>query len=321
MSFFDKLGSLGGDIKDTLNDAAHLVSNAWDEYIPSVGDVTGVASNVVDMVSSGASDAANFVVEAWDEHVPSIDDVAEIASNVGEKVASSADSVATLVKEHPGSAMLGAGIGVLAVAAAPFTGGGSLLGGASLLTSLAGAGAVTVATATATAGAGVAISNIQTKKTESTSYNKGREKGKAESAVNIEELSRMVVHAAKAYSEQTRRDEFIISLAAIGLSMAACDGSISSEESACVEEYVIGMSKFVLPQNIRDFLNKMVENPPLFEDAIVHVKKLDRDIWPCIDGLLEVIGEADGDINPSEQEFLTKWENYKSIALEEGALA
>ena len=52
--------------------------------------------------------------------------------------------------------MLGlAALGIGAVAAAPFTGGGSILGAATLAGSLAGAGAIAAATAAGAAGAGV----------------------------------------------------------------------------------------------------------------------------------------------------------------------
>lgn len=44
-----------------------------------------------------------------------------------------------------GKVLAGVAVGVGAVAAAPFTGGGSLLGGASLIASLSGAGTIAAA--------------------------------------------------------------------------------------------------------------------------------------------------------------------------------
>ena len=356
MSFLKKLSIIGDGVQEAVNSAANLVAassagkkvaSAASAATDSVADAWNEHAPTRDEIASAASAATDSVTEAWDKHAPSKEAVVgtfvvggfgvlaltktelevvgartiSAASKSASTVSDAATAAATVAKENPGAAVAGAVIGVAAVAAAPFTGGGSLLGAATLASSLAGAGGIAVATAAVGASASVAISNVQTKKIQGNAHNLGIAKGKAESAVKIEELSKMMVHAAEAYSAQARQNEFIISLAAIGLSMAACDGSVSSEERACVKEYVIGVSKFVLPQNIRDLLNKIVENPPLFEDATVYVKKLDRNIWPCIDGLLEVISEADGDTNTSEQEFLTKWEKYKIVALEKGAIA
>jgi hypothetical protein len=167
------------------------------------------------------------------------------------------------------------------------------------------------------AGASAAISNAQTKKIQRVAFGEGVEKEKAESAVKIADLSKMMAHAAEVFSAQARLNDFIVSLAAVGFAMAACDGPVSEEEKACVEEYVIGMSKIMLPQGIRDRLHTIADTPPDFAGAILYVENFDSDIWPVIDGLLEIVGEADGDINQSEQEFLNKWESYKIAALEE----
>ena len=60
----------------------------------------------------------------------------------------------------------GVALGVGAVAAAPFTGGGSLLGGASIIASLAGAGVVAGVAGVAGAAGGAVVQNFEDKKTE-----------------------------------------------------------------------------------------------------------------------------------------------------------
>ncbi len=314
--------------------AIDSVTDAWDEHAPTMDGIAATASVATDSVAA-----------AWDKHAPSKETVVGTlvvgvlgalvlnkeeleavgtrtifaASKTASTVSDAATTAATTVKENPGGAIIGGVVAVAAVAAAPFTGGGSVLAAATLAESLAGAGLIAAAAGAVGAGAGVAISNAQTNKAETNAHNDGFEKGKAESAVKIAELSKMVVSAAKAYSEQARRDEFIISLAAIGFSIAACDGAVTNEEKDCTEECVLGVSKDAVPQSIRDCLNKIAETPPNFEGAIVYIKKFDDKIWPYVDLLLEVIAESDEDINPSEQEFLTKWKNFKSVALTEGA--
>jgi hypothetical protein len=347
----DEVAAAASSAAQKVSSAASVatgsIADAWDEHVPSMEEFGVAASSAVQKVSSAASDATASVADAWDKHAPSKETVVgalavgglgalalnkeelkavgartiTAASKTASTVSDAAATAARVAKDNPGAAIIGGVIAVAAVAAAPFTGGGSVLAAATLAESLAGAGLIAAAVGTAGAASGVAISNAHTKKAESTAHNKGFEKGKAESAVKISELSKMVVHAAKAYSEQTRRDEFIISLAAIGFAMAACDGSISSEEKECIEECVLGVSKVAERQSIRDCLNKMAETPPNFEGAIVYIKKFDDKILPYVDSLLEVIGDPDRDINASEQDFLSKWDIFKSMAHKKGVLA
>ena len=246
--------------------------------------------------------------------------VAQAKLGLGGKTLKVVSTAANVVKKHPVATMIGAVVGVGAAAAAPFTGGGSILGAVTLAESLSGVSGVATAAAGVAigGGAGAAMSNAVMTKKEDAAYRDGVEKGKAESAVKIAELSETIVRAAKVYAGQARLNQFVVCLATIGFSVAACDGPISAEERDCVEEYVIGISKIMLPQGIRDRLNEISDVPPSFEEAILHVQKFDRDIWLPIDGLLDVVSEADGDVNTSEQEFLSKCEAFKSLALEGG---
>ncbi len=310
--------------------AADSVAETWDKYAPSKERIVGtfvagpgaLALNKEELEAVGArtisatSKTASIVSDVVIIGATAVSDTAITAATA---ISSSTVTAAKSVRDHPFATVAGAVIGVGAVAAAPFTGGGSVFGAATLASSLAGAGTVAAAIGAGAAGAGACatISNAETNKIKTIALEKGVENEKAESAVKIEELSKMMVHAAEVYTQQARANEFVIALAAIGLSMAACDGSISNEENVCVEEYVIGMSRLVLPQIIRDRLHKITNAPPDFERAILYVENFDNDIWPIIDGLLEIIGEADGDINQSKQEFLDKWKSYKATALEE----
>ncbi len=280
-------------------------------YVKDTPDLTVKAADVVSdaaaAVGQGVTDTAGAVASA----------VSDAAAAVGQGVTDSASSVASVVKDNPSAVALGAVVGVAAVAAAPFTGGGSVLGGAALAASLAGTGGISTGAALVGAGVGAAISNAQTEKIKHTAFCEGVEKERAEAAIKIERLSNMMAHAAEVYAAQARLNEFIVSLAAVGFAMASCDGPISEDEKACVEEYVIGMSKIALPQSIRHRLSQIASTPPDFERAILYVQNFDHDIWLPIDGLLEVVGEADGDLNQNEQAFLKKWGDYKIAALKE----
>jgi hypothetical protein len=325
-----------------VSDAARKTASAASDAAVAFGQ--GVA-DAAEKTTSAASDAANSVAEAWEKHAPSKEvvvgslvvggvgslvlngeELATIgartmshAAKTASAVSDAASNAASVAKDNPGAVVVGAAVGVVAVAAAPFTGGGSLFGAAALTASLAGTGGVAAGAALIGASAGAAISNAQTKKITSTAFGAGVEKEKAESAVKIEQLSNMMVHAAEVYAAQARLNEFIVSLAAVGYAMAACDGPVAAEEQDCIEEYVIGVSRIALPQSIRDRLSKIASSPPDFERAVLYVQNFDHDIWSPIDHLLEVISEADGDMNQSEQNFLEKWENHKIAAIEEAS--
>lgn len=335
-----KIGELASKVTNSI-------SEVWDQHIPSKEDIVNTASKAADKISSTTSAAADSIADAWDKHAPSKEavvgsivvgglgalvldkeDVEKIGNktiaSVSEKASSISNATAkavNVVKENPGSTAAGVAVGVGAIAAAPFTGGGSVVGGATLIASLSGAGTVAAAVGAGTVGAGIgaAISNEQTKKLKINAYNDGIVRGKAESLIIIEKLKNEMRRAFEAYSTQVLRDDFIASLAAIGFSIAACDGPVTDEEKACVEEFILGASKSYLPHGVRDFIEKVAQEPPDFDGAMIYALNFGTELWPHIDCLLEIISESDGEINGFEQDYFTKWENYK-IAAKKGML-
>ena len=116
--------------------------------------------------------------------------------------------------------MLGlAALGVGAIAAAPFTGGGSIIGAATLAGSLGTAGAVAGAVGAGAIGAtaGKILSDKEEEEEERKRRKLAEANQKAEKATDI----------AKAHEEHTN---YILSLSALGISMANADGEISEEE-------------------------------------------------------------------------------------------
>jgi len=298
-------------IKQFASDVADSVSNTWDKHAPTKEAVVGAFM--------AGPQGSIFLTKEELEAVGSRTFAA--VSKAAATVSDAAITAAAVVKENPGTTIVGAVIGVGAVAAAPFTGGGSVLAATSLAASLTGAGGVAVAVAAVGAGAGAAISNLQNEKIKTSEYRKGREETTSEYAVKVSELKNLLENAAKAYTDQARLNEFIIGLVAIGFALAGCDGTVSNEERDCVEEYVIGMSKTALPAGIRDHLEKLKNAPPDFNAAILYIKKFDQKIWLPVDGLLEIISEADGEMNQNEKDFLSKWMNYKVDEFAKGDLA
>ena len=200
--------------------------------------------------------------------------------------------------------MLGlAALGIGAVAAAPFTGGGSILGAASIGASLAGAG--TIAAAGAAGAAGAAAGAVLSRKEEEEEERKQRE---------ISELNLKAQKAEKIAKDQEKYTNLILALTALGVSMANADGEISEEEMLELNEFVGGIASAGYPDNIIQEINNLVENPPTFNEAMRYLKKVDAIEYPEIRNLLVVIMEADGVIEEKEKAFLESFDLYTELA-------
>ncbi|EGY00015.1 hypothetical protein AZA_31036 [Nitrospirillum viridazoti Y2] len=335
------------DLSDHVEDMAQSVGRGlsgaanwlWGAARSAGEEIAAATEKAVAQVSSTATAA----VEMVDEHIPSkemivgaatlgiaapILDRSEIAA-VGAKVIAAGSSAAsavtevaskaaTIVKENPLAAAGGAVVGVGAVAAAPFTGGGSVLAGATLIQALAGAGGLAAAVGLAGAGAGVTASHLTSQEGKDAAFRSGMEKGTAEAAVKIEELSRVVARAVQKLAERRQLDDFMGGLAAVGFAMAACDGPVTDEEREIIEEFVCGVSKLALPPDLRQRFQAMAASPPTADVALTHITSFGQEIWGAVDGLLEVLSAVDGPLNDEQQRFRAQWNGYKAVLLTGG---
>ena len=245
----------------------------------------------------------------------------ESESGILTTVSEAAETVWTTVKNNPLAVVAGAIVGVGAVAAAPFTGGGSVLGGATLLASLAGAGGIATAAGIAGAGAGAAISQASSESDKRAAFDSGMEKGKAEAAVRMRELQAKIERAAALHADQKKLHEFYVNVAAIGFAKAGCDGTVTTAEKECVQEFIVGISKHLFPKEVQEILDKLCLTPPDFDGAMLYAERLGRDNWAVIDDILTVVGEADGDGSKHERDFLLKWQAHKAAQVAEGVSA
>ncbi|PIF03700.1 MAG: hypothetical protein CSA86_04930 [Arcobacter sp.] len=143
--------------------------------------------------------------------------------------------------------MLGlAALGVGAVAAVPFTGGGSLLGAASLSASLAGAGTVASAVGAGVAGAtaGKIWSNIQ-------------DEEKEELETKVAQANLKVQKSEKIIKEHEIHTKLVLALSALGISMANADGHISEEEKTELTEFIGGLASQKYPTHIVEQIENM----------------------------------------------------------------
>jgi hypothetical protein len=204
----------------------------------------------------------------------------------------------------------GAAIGVGAIAAAPFTGGGSILGAASLATSLAGAGTIAAATGAGVTGAaaGKFLSNKEEEKVQE-KFDKQKVKHELEKKEIISMVSSVLKDTTKFY-------EYVIAMHAIGLATANIDGHISEEELQEIEEFVSGIMSSKLPANVKNQIRIMAEDPPSLSTAFEFLKRADMTEmgWKDVDDLIELVIIADGYEDEKELEFKKSWQMLRKTA-------
>jgi len=192
-----------------------------------------------------------------------------------------------------------AALGVAAVAAAPFTGGGSIAGAATLAGSLAGAEALAVGAAVAGGAAGAVLSRREEEEKE----RKEKEIAKAnQKAKNFEEIAK----------EHQNHTEYILALSALGISIANADGEISEEEMDELNEFVGGLAAKKYPSHIIEAIDKMKNNPPTFNDAIKYLEKVNEADFDILRNVLLVITEADGKVVNEEKAFIEAFDRKVS---------
>ena len=107
--------------------------------------------------------------------------------------------------------------------------------------------------------------------------------------------------------------EYVIAMHAIGLSTAYADGQISKEESQEIEEFVSGIMSSKFPDNVKNQLRMMTEDPPSLSTAFAFLKKVGMTEKGWND-LIEVVINADGYEAEKEKEFRRSWQLLRKTA-------
>ncbi|HIQ27442.1 MAG TPA: hypothetical protein EYH42_02950 [Sulfurovum sp.] len=196
--------------------------------------------------------------------------------------------------------MLGlAALGIGAVAAAPFTGGGSILGAATLGASLAGAGTIAAAAGAGAVGAAAGVALTRKEEEEE----KRRNEKSAKNNKNADKATDIV----KGYEKHTT---LIIALTAIGVAMANADGEISEEEREELNEYVGGVASANYPEVVLNTIKGIIANPPTFNEAMKYLEKVSAVEYPEIRNLLVAVMESDNKIHDKEKAFLSAYDSH-----------
>ncbi len=210
-----------------------------------------------------------------------------------------------------GKILAGVAIGVGAVAAAPFTGGGSLLGGASLAASLTGAGTIAAAASAGIAGGAIggAVGNKDKDKLNQ-AKEEGRTEGKAEVSIEINQLEKQLIAALQKLKSHDEHFRVIIALEAVGVACAACDGEFTNTEKEEIGEFINGMLSQSIPEDVKRKIKYIYDNPPTVKEAFLLAKKsgVSLDIY---EDLIRFVIEIDG-TKEEEIVFVRSWEQLRA---------
>lgn len=206
-----------------------------------------------------------------------------------------------------GKIILGAGIGVLAIAAAPFTGGGSVVGGVTLASSLAGAGTIVAASSAAVAGAavGAAVESVnedaeinRTKTAKEASFEDGMKEGITLSAEEIK-----------------KHTDFYLATTALSYYVARCDGELHANEEAEIAMDLDAIFKNAdIPNAVKRKIEDIKNNPRLsFTQVTTYLDQVSlKTLRKLANDVTEII-EADQIITPEEKAAQAEFEAYLTL--------
>ena len=201
-----------------------------------------------------------------------------------------------------GKAVFGAVIGVAAIAAAPFTGGGSVLAGASLAASLTGAGLAATGAGLAGAAVGAVAEGVKEIEKEdeigrakSASFKDGMNEGKASTVQEIKKYT-----------------DFYLATTALSYYIARCDGSISDEEQLEIDFDLDSIKKNVdIPGAIKTEMMTIAVNESIsFEEVIKYLDKVSVETLKKLSDDIDEIIEANGEITDAERKAKEQFNNY-----------
>jgi len=200
----------------------------------------------------------------------------------------------------------GVALGVGAVAAAPFTGGGSILGAASIAGSLAGVGTVAGAVAAGAAGGvvGAALNDMEDDErrvARQSGFEDGIKKGNAETIKRFENI----------LNNHKRRDDFLIATTAMGFAMAQSDGYVSYEEKDEIDHFLGNINANPnIPGVVKREVTRVSEETLDSTSFPVYLNHLNIEEIQTLREFVVLIAESDDDFSADEKQFLMEYDSY-----------
>lgn len=198
----------------------------------------------------------------------------------------------------------GVALGVGAVAAAPFTGGGSIFGAVALGSSLMGAGTIAAAAGTAAVAGGAGAYMARKENEEDEKLNQEL----AEQKLRADKLEEGIKKALSTFQGDREYFNYIIGLTAIGLAMANADGEIAPEERRELEEFIGGIANSNYPPYVKQAINDLYENVPNLMTAMKYISKINPKNHETIRDLIKLVMMADNIRHEREVAFIQAFE-------------
>ncbi|OLY75705.1 hypothetical protein AU074_21790 [Pseudomonas sp. ATCC PTA-122608] len=297
----DKVSDAYDSTLETVSDAADVVSDAYSSTRNVVSEtaekISEVASDAFSATTETISTAAQTVAYAASD---ALDASQEYVSELGDKFTDADGST------NYWAIAGGAAIGVGAVAAIPFTGGGSLLGAATLMGSLAGGATVAAAVGAGVAGAVVGVHLGDSTAEREKGYNKGFAEGKAETVVELEKLGDKFERVRNQLKETGQFFNGVIAMHAVAIAAANCDGEISEVEKQSIDMLIFGLASDSIPPAALGKIASLYQNPPSIRDAFELAKASDVDLTAFRE-IINIIMESDGLAHVAKDTFMQAW--------------
>lgn len=136
----------------------------------------------------------------------------------------------------------------------------------------------------------------------------GRKAGEYEAGCKYKERMEELCRRVNQYNGFERK---LVGLFAVGICVANADGVIDPSELAELMGFVGGLSRSALPDHLKEQFIMLMNNPfSSFNEAMELA-------WACgvtaeeIDGIVEVVINADGKVDPLEEDFVKVWNDIK----------
>jgi len=198
----------------------------------------------------------------------------------------------------------GAVLGIGAVAAAPFTGGGSIAGAIALGEALTVGGAVAGAVGGAVVGGVVASENDKSK--IKNAKEEGRQEAKAEYALEISKLKERLKIYSEKMSVADAYFEKLIVMETVAVAVIAYNGLDTRSRKNEISDLLRSFSNDTLPQKIQNEINDIYSNPPSIEKALVLAKNTNLEKYLCRD----IIMLTAKSFNINHEKYLNSWQKY-----------
>lgn len=311
--------SIGSALSKAYDSARETVADAAEKVADSVSSASTIVSDVYSNTSILAAEVTETLTDlASSAYTATVDTVSSAAESMSEAASDAYDAsklfasdLGTKLENDDGSLNYwalagGAVIGVAAVAAVPFTGGGSLLGAASLVGSLAGGGAAVAAVSAGVAGAMIGAHLGDDTATREQYEQQGYAKGKADNAAVVEQLRQKLQLLFTELKNAGKFFDGIVAMQAVAIAAANCDGEICDAEKQNIEMFISGLSVAALPESVISQITDLYEKPPSLRMAfkLAHDSGIDM---PVFDEIIQMVVRSDGQVLPAENAFMQAW--------------